>query len=279
MGARLPDFLIIGAQKAGTTSLWAYLRTHPQVFLPDLKEPNFFIAEGNLSRGLEWYRSLFDAAGPDQVVGEASPGYTMFPLFAGVPRRIADTAPGVKLVYVIRDPVARMVSAWLHLRADFLEGRPLGVSLLSDTKYLSMSQYAMQIEQYLDHFDRDSLLVVRAEDLDSNRAATVAKVCAFLGVEPELSAATDERLNTSESKMLPLRRTRILYKGLVGVKQPALADRLKSKTWPGVTHRSVDPGDLEVDDELRDRLLGYLKVDLMRLRELVGPGFDLWGYA
>ena len=279
VGARLPDFLIIGAQKAGTTSLWGYLRSHPQVFVPDLKEPTFFVDEGTWGRGLDWYRGLFRGAGPDQVVGEASPGYTMFPWFASAPERIAATVPDVKLVYLIRDPIARMASSWLHSRVDFLENRAMAEALIADTRYVALSQYAMQIEQYLEHFDRSSLLILRAEDLDADRKATVAKVCDFIGVDPSRLGSTEERLNTSESKMIPLRRTEVLHRYLIRARRPALAARLASPGLSRWTQRAARAEDVTIDDDLRSRLLGYLKVDLLRLRELVGPDFDLWGYA
>lgn len=117
----LPTFVVIGAMKAGTVSLRHYLDEHPDVFLGRggmFGEPNYFVAEYNWSRGRAWYESLFadaDAdAGQAGAIGECSPSYTMAPAFPGVPERMAAVIPDARLVYVVRDPVARMQSMYMH---------------------------------------------------------------------------------------------------------------------------------------------------------------------
>ena len=112
---RLPSFLVIGAMKAGTTSLYHYLHAHPQVFMPSIKELDFFVAGGNWGRGLHWYQKQFAGAGPGAVaVGEASTMYTKYPSVDGVPERIAAHLPEVRLVYVVRDPIDRIRSHYRH---------------------------------------------------------------------------------------------------------------------------------------------------------------------
>src|SRR5436190_12136822 len=100
----LPHFVVIGAMKAGTTSLWHYLRAHPRVYMPRIKELRYFQKGGALSRGLAWYEAQFAAAEPGQLAGEASPGYTKYPHQTGVPERMAAVIPDARLVYVVRDP-------------------------------------------------------------------------------------------------------------------------------------------------------------------------------
>src|SRR3954447_530769 len=101
----LPNFVIIGTMKGGTTSLYHYLRHHPQVFMTETKELHYFVADKNLSRGLDWYERNFAGAGDAVAVGEASPDYTKYPIHADVPKRMADVMPWARLVYVIRNPV------------------------------------------------------------------------------------------------------------------------------------------------------------------------------
>jgi hypothetical protein len=106
----LPNFVVIGAMKAGTVSLRHYLDEHPDAFLGRggrFGEPNFFVAEHNWPRGRGWYESLFDGAGSATALGECSPSYTMAPAFGGVPGRMAQVVPNARLVYVVRDPIAR----------------------------------------------------------------------------------------------------------------------------------------------------------------------------
>src|SRR5215211_9390855 len=109
--SRLPNFLVIGAMKAGTTSLYHYLRHHPQVFMPEIKELNFFNPLRNWRRGVEWYEEQFEGI-PDSVVaiGEASTSYTKFPWIREVPARITSVLGEIRLIYVVRDPIERMQS-------------------------------------------------------------------------------------------------------------------------------------------------------------------------
>ena len=121
---RLPDFVVIGAPKSGTTSLWSYLRAHPQIYMTPEKEPEFFNDEEHWSRGVSWYERLFADAGDALVVGEASVRYAAYrPASASVPQRMAGVIPDAKLVYVVRHPVHRMVSTWWHNRAYLREAR------------------------------------------------------------------------------------------------------------------------------------------------------------
>ena len=137
----LPTFVVIGAMKAGTVSLRHYLDEHPDVFLGrggKFGEPNFFIAEDNWSRGRGWYESLFDDAGRAAAIGECSPSYTMAPAFRGVPERMAQVVPDARLVYVVRDPIARMQSMYMHQVSAGRERRRAEVALLDD-RYLEPS--------------------------------------------------------------------------------------------------------------------------------------------
>jgi hypothetical protein len=105
----LPDFLILGAQKAGTTALYAYLRWHPEITGPSWKEVSYF--DRHYRRGLSWYRGHFPIGAGDRLVGEASPGYLFHPL---APERVRATVPDAKLIALLRDPVDRALSHYHH---------------------------------------------------------------------------------------------------------------------------------------------------------------------
>jgi hypothetical protein len=110
----LPEFMIIGAAKAGTTALNEYLSQHPQIFMCPLKEPQFFSTDVIYERGLAWYEGLFADAKSGQICGEASTSYTFFPSTPLTPQRIHQAIPNVKLIYLIREPVSRIQSACLQ---------------------------------------------------------------------------------------------------------------------------------------------------------------------
>lgn len=183
----LPDFIIIGAMKCGTTSLHYYLSLHPDIYMSHWKELDFFITEGNWSKGLEWYQAQFTGKG--KLLGEASPKYTFYPRHAGVPERIASVIPKAKLIYLVRDPVERIISHYIHLVEEGSETRSLDEALAdpTDNDYLCRSRYYAQIERYLAHFNPTQILIVAQEDLWNERQRTLDTIFRFLQVASPFS--------------------------------------------------------------------------------------------
>jgi hypothetical protein len=191
---RLPTFLLIGAMKAGTTSLYHYLSAHPQVVTSRYKAPEFFVEESNWHRGIDWYRRQFPAVGPDILaIGEASNVYTKYPRYRGVPERIAAHLPDVRLIYAVREPVARIRSHYQTRVAEGSETAPFAEAVFADPIYLDYSRYALQMEQYLEHFPREQLLVITSEDLRTSREDTMRKVYEFIRVDPNFTSSELDR--------------------------------------------------------------------------------------
>src|SRR4051812_26405844 len=204
----LPNLLIIGAQKCGTTSLHAYLDLHPDVDMAAGKELDFFIADRAWRNGPHWYAAHFrdDAA----VRGEASPNYTAWPIWDGVPERAASLVPDARLVYLVRDPIERIESHYLQRRLQDGERGDIA-SVIGDVRdphnlFVARSRYATQLERWLDHFPQEQVLVVAAEDLRDERHATVAAVLAHVGlddpVEPAL-LASDHHRSAEKAELAP----------------------------------------------------------------------------
>ncbi len=121
--ARLPNLIVIGSQKCGTSGLHYYLGLHPEISMSTPKELDFFIAERNYPLGLDWYRSQFDPQA--KVRGESSPNYTAYPQHVGVPERMHSIVPEARLLYMVRDPIDRIAAHWVHNFAKRRErGRP-----------------------------------------------------------------------------------------------------------------------------------------------------------
>ena len=198
---QLPDFLILGAQKAGTTALYAYLRWHPQITGPSFKEVSFF--DRHYARGERWYRAHLPIR-RSGIVGEASPSYLFHPL---APERVARMLPRARLIALLRNPVDRAFSHYQHEVAlgreelsfeDALarEGDRMDGELdrmLRDPSYFSYpwwnytyaarGRYAEQLERWFAVFPRDQLLVLFTDELAADTAGTYARVLDFLGVE------------------------------------------------------------------------------------------------
>lgn len=259
VGSRLPTFAIIGAMKSGTTSMHHYLDAHPEICMSDVKETNFFIAERNYARGLDWYESLFKS--PAKQYGEASPNYTKADSFPDVPERMHATLPNARLIYVLRDPVERMISHYAHRYAKGKETRPLTEALLGPdyNVYLATSCYCTQLQKFLQYYSLERILVFAAEDLRQNRRTVLRRVYEFLDVD----AGFDSPVLSKEHHITAKR-----FKAGSGL------DRLQEMFRPAAAKPT--PPDLQLDAEVRGKLAEKLAPDVHSLRQLTGERFEQW---
>jgi hypothetical protein len=198
-----PRFFIVGAPKAGTTSMAAYLREHPALFLPDKKDVPFFGSDldyRRTRRTLPEYLGLFDAAGEGVIAGDACVSYLQSRRAA---EEIHEFDPGARIIVMLREPVAAMHSMHAFMRsahnediadftdalaaeADRAEGRriPAGARIADELLYRRVYSYAEQIERYFDRFGREGVEVVLLDELEREPARVVARTFAFLGVDP-----------------------------------------------------------------------------------------------
>jgi hypothetical protein len=278
----LPNFAVIGAMKAGTVSLGHYLDEHPNVFLGRsgmFGEPNYFIAEQNWPRGRGWYESLFDGADRAGAIGECSPSYTWAHVYRGVPERMAQVVPQARLVYVVRDPIARMQSMYMHQVSAGRERRRAEVALLDD-RYLGPSRYGFQLAAFLDHFDRSQVLVIASEVLRDRPREALSAVFNHLAVDPA-AVDLDSRRRDHRSIDKPVPRLHDLE--WLPRRQVKLHPRWRPDQRTGlarlVTTRRARAEDCAIPQELRDRLAERLAPDLRRLEYLLGheiPGHWRW---
>ncbi|MEO8601949.1 MAG: sulfotransferase [bacterium] len=180
----LPDLVIIGAMKCGTSSLRRYLDQHPDIAMAP-GGLNFFSAEHNWSKGRAWYEAQFSGAA--RLHGDTSPRYSNYPTQGGVAQRMAGLIPHAKLLYLVRDPLERLISHYLHFRAEGLETRSLDEALqpLDGNDYVGRGLYHLQLEQFLPAY-ADALLIVFHEDLRDRRLPTLRRIFTFLGVDASL---------------------------------------------------------------------------------------------
>ena len=229
----MPDFIIIGAAKSGTTSLAQYLGQHPEVCMSRLKEARYLaypegpvdyrgygsrgdeimrVYRETMPRSLAEYEALFDHALPSQVTGEASPAYLYL---KGTAARISERYPDVKVIAILRNPVNRAYSSYLHMRredaedASFSEALDLEQSRIAEGAglpyhYASMGFYARQLAPYFEAFDSSRIAVFFYEDFASRTSETLAAICGFLGIDESVAFDSSERRNVSG---IPLNRS------------------------------------------------------------------------
>jgi hypothetical protein len=278
-----PSLIIIGAAKAATTALWSTLREHPEVFFPAQKETNYLLG-GRWSReGPDWYESLFAPGASVRHRGEASPSYSMFPMFRGVPERAAALAPDARIIYMIRSPVRRMVSHWAQATAAGHEHRPLTEAVVWGSPYYFSSCYGLQLSRWAKAFPPDALLVVRSEDLAEAPGNTLDRVLHHLGLDPGWRPHdVNRRVNALDSKLRvprPVRRVSGVLRG-AGLERAAvgLAKRTPVKKRIGLV-RPFPRSELELPREIEDALTDCFRSDFRLLRELVGGDLDLYDLA
>jgi hypothetical protein len=274
----LPTFLVIGAKKAGSTSMHRYLASHRDVFMPPEKHLDFFSGE-TWERGIEWYAEQFAPGDRCVARGEASNTYAAHPMAQGVPERIARVLPKVRLVYVIREPIARITSHYRQAVAEWGETRSFDeVVFEKSAEYIATTRYAMQLDLYLEHFPREQLLVVTSEDLLNDRSETLARVLAFIGVDADERLVDSARVHNQASDY---RRQGAIVKR---VRRSTLYGALRQRIPPGARRfawrtstrpLAHDPYAFALSDGAREAVLERLRPDLARLREII-PGFHCW---
>ncbi|MBA2566921.1 MAG: sulfotransferase [Thermoleophilaceae bacterium] len=275
----LPNLFVIGAAKCGTTSLHFYLAQHPEISMTREKEPDVFSAPDWRSR-LGWYRGRF--ADGAAYRGEASPGYSAYPLNPDVPGRIREVSPDARLLYLVRDPVDRAVAHYAHARAAGREARPVDEALRHFYRprhpYVSVSRYALQVERYLDAFDRGRLLVVDADDLRHRRTEALREVFQFLSVDPSVSSRRfDAELGQSRERVALSPAGRRLHQSVAGRAFRAIPLELRRPL--GVAARRLvgtAPGRPSLDSGLRREIAHFLRADVTRLRAVTGKSFAGW---
>lgn len=273
----LPTFIVIGAMKCGTTSLYYQLDAHPEVSMSIQKETNFFIRKrdfekGRYEKGRNWYESRFREEAVAR--GECSPNYTKVHLFPGVVQRMHKLLPDVRLIYMVRDPIERLISHYVQNRVQGLEDRPFSVAVTDlENKYVLTSRYFWQLKPYLEAFDKGQILIRSLESLRDRPVEILGDIQSFIGVDPRV---TEEQLQQGHFNPTSKKRIRgAWYRWLSGLISQPVKDALRlyiPLDWiPGTPIDRPSPS-----EALRQQLVEALRDDVESLRRLTDRSFEQW---
>lgn len=177
-----PDFMIIGAMKCATSTLHVQLALQPGFVMSEPKEPNFFSDDEIYAQGMDWYYSLFEAAKPGDLCGESSTHYTKLPTYPETISRIKHHVPDAKFIYVMRHPIDRLVSQYIHEWSQrTTTAKDVNEAVMALPILIQYSQYSMQLMPFLETFGADKVLPIFAENLRRHPQRELERVCHFLG--------------------------------------------------------------------------------------------------
>lgn len=195
-----PNFFVIGAPKAATTTLCDLLGRHPEVYMWPLKETHFF--DMRYDRGYEWYESLFNATNQEIAIGEGTPAYTIgkrkTPWIA---KEMHKYCPEARLIYLVRHPIERLGSHYLEMLADGHSFQSLSDALHNDSPLIETSKYWDRLNEYRQYFPDRNILVLFFEDFIKNPHHTVKKCFELLDVDPDFNVGEVTAKNTKEEKL------------------------------------------------------------------------------
>lgn len=288
----LPNFFVIGAMKAGTTSLGRYLDQHPDVFISQTTYPLFFAEDllepwqrdGRPDLTLDDYRAEFEGAGSTPAVGEVAPEYLYS---TEAPRRIHDAVPDARLIVVLRDPAERAFSSYLHVVrdgtesiddfADALDAEPdrtaRGFGPL--WHYRAAGRYDEQLQRWLDVFDRDQMWIGLYDDYRVDAVGFVREVFRFLGVDGSVAADTTLHFNVSS-----VPRSRKLFSVLTTESRTRrVAKQLVPERWREpmrvklMNHAMTRP---KLAPEIRRMLVDEYRDDIANVEKLLDSDLSAW---
>lgn len=310
-----PNFFIIGAAKAGTTTLYAMLSKHPEVFMCPIKEPHHFSTEirsehvrpilreryalTNIKRYIEQgmpyplhsllvpdkqdYENLFRFSGDAIAVGEASPSYLHSPVAAA---QIHTYNPKARIVVILREPVSRLQSHYLMERRMGMTNEPLSKAIEHDGKikdrtwgsaalYTELGRYSDDLKRYMDLFPADQILVLWFEELVDDPEAVYRRLCNFLNIREHTLDLAGNRHNAAEVPRSAFTRMLWRLEGMKAFLRKSIRSRKIRRLFRNILFRKAGQEDA-MPMELKKQLAAYYRDDIRKLSALTGRNLDHW---
>lgn len=272
------DFVVIGAMKCATSTVCAYLEDHPDVFMA-AGEPNYFSDDLNFSKGPSWYKEHFVDRVDEKICGEGSNNYSAHAMYPNSAERMAEYDPNLKLIYMARHPLKRIVSAWLQNRTDSGDAVPPNlneaVRQMPD-RFIGQSMYWHNLQAFRKFYPDAQIFIGFMEDLNADAEVFVARLCQFLGID--VVSIQRGHQNKSSGKRVPTQAyTTINRIPLVGVLKKVLPAGLKDTVKSRILSRQIDAPPA-FSPAVRSDLVAEIRPDAKAFLEHCGKSADYWSF-
>ncbi len=274
----LVDFMMIGAQKCGTTTIASQLAEHPEICFCQEKEPGFFCDTADWENHLDAYHALY-APQPGQICGEASTMYTFLPEFFDTHDRLYAYNPDLKLIYIMRNPVERVISNYAHRIVRKTVHEPPETAVFADPAYLNRTRYAVQIKPYLELFGAENVLLLIFEEYIADPAGTLQQIAQFLGITTAPFEVVEKKVahSTTGNHYLNPSLTKIskndAAKVIMDYVPDGLRKALKKQLGTRIEQKPV------FSPLLRETIWRFLESDVCQIEEIMGRRLDIWREA
>ncbi|MEC4802622.1 MAG: sulfotransferase [Jaaginema sp. PMC 1079.18] len=285
-----PKTFIIGAAKSGTTTICNVLKDHPQIHLPETKEPSFFAWDEQYEQGLEHYAALYEEAEEGQILLDGSTPYSRCTVYPEAARRIFEAVPDAKFVYLMRHPVDRAFSHYCHRwLKEVRKGEPFTETfkeyVQNDPMCIDDSLYKLQIEQYLQYFPKNRFLFLLTEDLGKDKIELAQKICRHFGIDDARENFDSGQANsnvTSEYREILVKNT-VRDFPLIKLVKPLLSSSTKEWLYNNVLRKTSFVNKkvsgfkpIPMASETRQELLEFYRETTQWVEELTGRDLPHW---
>lgn len=270
----VPNFIIIGAMKSATSTLQKQLVMQPGIFMTDPKEPNFFSDDDVYAQGAQWYSQLYNDAASGDLLGEASTHYTKLPTYPNtIDRMVEYCGKDLKLIYVMRNPVDRLISHYIHEWSMGVITTDINTSIQTNPELISYSKYAYQLAPYMQAFGKSNILPVFYERLINHPQEQLDRVCRFIGYQAAPAwVDSHSQLNASAERVKPFKGYDLLVESPIAT---SLRRILVPKFLRTVIRKSLSMQERpSLEQEVLDHIKLQLNEDLAELGNLLGIHVD-----
>lgn len=272
---RVPNFIIAGAQKCGTTSIFKVLYDHTEVFLPESKEVHFFDRNQSFNKGIDWYKNFFSKSKSEKVIMDITPNYMNKEY---VPERIKKLLPDVKLIFVLRNPVTRAYSNYWDNIRNQNEHLPFNEAINHNPAYIEKGLYYKHINRFLEYFNKEDIFIFLSEELFSHPEAFYKKLCSKLDIDFKMIKDMDRVANFARVPRIKIvEKTFLSQNRILKIIRRPIPGFLKSfvkKLDEKFNMKKIKRP--EIDEETKKYLKVIFRDDIKSLEKLFDLNLNLW---